>query len=67
MYFNTSNNTKKIWKICITGGPCGGKTTGLAYLAEKLREEGYNVLLVPEAATLIANGGGMINLSTFSE
>lgn len=50
----------KIFRFCITGGPCGGKTTGLSYLSEKLREEGYEVLIVPEAATMIASGGGML-------
>jgi hypothetical protein len=35
-----------------------GKTTGLTFLREKLTDLGYNVITVPEAATLIFNGGG---------
>lgn len=57
----------KFVKICVTGGPCAGKTTGIAYLAKKLRERGVNVFIVPEAATLIFTGGGQIDLSNFND
>jgi len=50
-----------IYKIVLTGGPCAGKTTAMTYISNKLRERGINVLIVPEFATLIANGGGFIN------
>lgn len=43
-------------KFCLTGGPCAGKTTALAYIGEKLSERGYHPLIVPEAATLLMNG-----------
>ncbi|KAM3138809.1 hypothetical protein pb186bvf_009012 [Paramecium bursaria] len=59
--------TVGIFKVCLTGGPCGGKTSGLSYLTEKFRERGFDVYVVPEAATLIFQGGGMINLAQFSE
>jgi hypothetical protein len=49
-------------RICFTGGPCGGKTASLNYVAEKLRKIGYRVLIVPEAPTILAQGGGMINV-----
>ena len=51
----TRTNTidQEIVKICFTGGPCAGKTTGLAMLADKLREMGYKVFCVPEAASMI--------------
>lgn len=48
---------KTIKKIAVTGGPCAGKTTVLAYLRQKLEEKGYVVLIVPEAATLCIVGG----------
>ncbi|KRX02677.1 P-loop containing nucleoside triphosphate hydrolase [Pseudocohnilembus persalinus] len=54
-----------IFKICITGGPCAGKTTGLSKLQEKLQELGYAVFLVPEAATLMGKGGCNIDLQTY--
>lgn len=41
----------------VTGGPCGGKTTGIALLKERLEILGYKVLVVTEAATsLFATG-----------
>lgn len=40
---------------------------GLAYVAEKLREHDIAVFLVPEAATLIAQGGGMIKTNSYSD
>jgi hypothetical protein len=39
----------------------------LAFLADKLRERGFNIFLVPEAATIIGTGGGMLNLGSYSE
>ena len=41
-------------KVVLTGGPCGGKTT-LALTVEQ--ELGHQVLAIPEAASLIFNGG----------
>lgn len=47
----------KIPVLVLTGGPCGGKTTALAYLREKLSDYGFTVFTVPEVATeLITNG-----------
>jgi len=57
-YSHIPEKQPRIHKICITGGPCGGKTTGLAYLSEKLKEIYHiPVYVVPEAATLMAKGG----------
>lgn len=63
---NTNTNIQ-IPRICITGGPCAGKTTGLNCLATKLRERGYTVYLVPEAATCIFMGGGMLDIGDLSD
>jgi len=49
-----------ITRICLTGGPCAGKTTALATLGLHLKQIGYRVLLVPEAATILMQGGAMI-------
>lgn len=46
-----------IHHIVLTGGPCSGKSTAMAYLAEKLGDRGFRVLVVPEVATLLAGGG----------
>lgn len=46
-----------IWMIAVTGGPCSGKTTGLAKLVQMLRDKGYKVLVSPESATKLIEGG----------
>jgi CYTH domain-containing protein/thymidylate kinase len=43
--------------IVLTGGPCSGKSSSLAYLTEKLSDHGFMVFVVPETATLITNNG----------
>ena len=30
-------------KICLTGGPCGGKSSALVYVENQLVKLGYNV------------------------
>ncbi|CAG9325956.1 unnamed protein product [Blepharisma stoltei] len=59
--------SKKVPRICISGGPCAGKTTSLARLSLRLPEQGYKVFTVPEAATLLRSGGAMINMSNFDD
>lgn len=46
-----------IWMIAITGGPCSGKTTGLAKLVQMLKDKGYKVLVSSESATKLIDGG----------
>ncbi len=43
--------------IVLTGGPCSGKSSSLAYLTEKLSDHGFMVFVVPETATLITGNG----------
>lgn len=44
-------------KICLTGGPCGGKSSSIVAIEEELTARGYKVLVIPETATeLIVNG-----------
>lgn len=47
----------KITNIVITGGPCGGKTTGLREIRKIFSTLGYCVLIVPETATELISGG----------
>lgn len=58
-----------IYRICLTGGPCAGKTTSLTTLMTYLANKGFRVLVVPEAATLMNKGGCFINTEnmTFSQ
>jgi predicted ATPase len=43
--------------FAITGGPCSGKSTGMSKLYEYLTKRGYTVLVVPESATKLMQGG----------
>lgn len=56
----------EVIKIVLTGGPCSGKTTALAYVSEKLREQGIEVITIEERATkLILNGKTQQNLGRY--
>lgn len=55
-----------IHTILITGGPCAGKTSAMTALEQELSSSGYKVLIVPEAATIIRQGGAMIVSSNFT-
>ncbi|MDD5318997.1 MAG: AAA family ATPase, partial [Candidatus Pacebacteria bacterium] len=50
---------KKIYKIAITGGPCGGKSKAMSYLMERLTELGFYVIVVPEQATFMIEGSNI--------
>ncbi|CAK9293068.1 unnamed protein product [Gordionus sp. m RMFG-2023] len=45
------------FKIVLTGGPCGGKTTGQSRLHIFFENIGWKVYRVPETATLLLGGG----------
>ena len=48
---------RKIWKLVMTGGPCGGKTTGQTRLATFFKNLGWKVYRVPETANILLSGG----------
>lgn len=48
---------RKIWKLVLTGGPCGGKTTGQAKLSTFFENLGWKVYRVPETASVLLAGG----------
>ncbi len=48
---------KNVVQIVITGGPCAGKTKALCKIEQDLTQKGYKVIIVPEAATMVINGG----------
>jgi thymidylate kinase len=60
-------NKMEIFRIVFTGGPCAGKTTAITKVAEQLREKGYTVFTVPEAATMIFQSGGQLNFDKFND
>ena len=54
-----------VYSIVLTGGPCAGKTTALERLSAYLRERGFRVFTVPEAATMLfSNGVSFTDLSS---
>ena len=54
-------------RIALTGGPCGGKTSALSYLKQRLTEIGYNVIISPESATLLHGFGFNLLPTTCSQ
>ena len=44
-------------KICLTGGPCAGKTTALNKIERELTDLGYKVFIIDEVATRYINKG----------
>ncbi len=41
--FQAEQKKRKIWKLVLTGGPCGGKTTGQARLSTFFENLGWKV------------------------
>ena len=52
-----NNETPKIWRLVLTGGPCGGKTTAMARLSTFFENIGWKVYRVPEIANILLSGG----------
>lgn len=52
-----ANLNDNIRIIALTGGPCGGKSEAMVFARDKLQHLGYRVLVVPEVATKLINGG----------
>lgn len=47
----------RVYRLVLTGGPCGGKTTGQARLCTFFENLGWKVYRVPETATVLLSGG----------
>ena len=62
--FSRGNMKKNIKKIVLTGGPCGGKSTGLSCIEREMTKYGYKVVIVNETATELALNG--LGLSAFN-
>ncbi|XP_017031594.1 TRPL translocation defect protein 14 isoform X4 [Drosophila kikkawai] len=54
---SVSQKEKRVYKIVLTGGPCGGKTTGQSRLCTFFENLGWKVFRVPETATVLLSGG----------
>ena len=55
----------KITRIVLTGGPCAGKTTGLAQVEQRLTSLGYTVVIMEEMATQAMKSG--VNITNLKE
>ena len=53
---NQPPQKNKVFKICITGGPCSGKTTLTSWLKQRFNPQ-YMVYTVPELATMTVGSG----------
>jgi CYTH domain-containing protein/predicted ATPase len=56
-----------VYRIVLTGGPCGGKSTSLSAVSDRLEGLGFQVYRVPEAATLLLGGGIRVRDATPSQ
>lgn len=48
---------KRIYKLVVTGGPCGGKSTALEWIEKAFTAKGYTVIFVAETATELITAG----------
>lgn len=53
----STESQRRLYKLVLTGGPCGGKTTGQARLSTFFENMGWKVYRVPETATVLIGGG----------
>jgi len=44
---------RKLFRVCLTGGPCAGKSSALLHVKQALEYEKIQVIIVPEASTLL--------------
>ncbi|KAF0980682.1 hypothetical protein FDP41_013165 [Naegleria fowleri] len=58
--FYPSRDTPPIFRVVLTGGPCAGKTSAMQKLRERLQNLGFQVFIIPEAATLLMTGGAKV-------
>jgi CYTH domain-containing protein/predicted ATPase len=56
-----------VHRIVLTGGPCGGKSTTLARISDRLSALGFRVFLAPEQATLLFSGGASLAEATVDQ
>lgn len=57
---------QKVFKVCLTGGPCSGKTTSLARILQYFSNE-FIVYTLPEVATITFTSGVTIVPTDFTE
>lgn len=61
----TAQNEKKLYRICLTGGPCAGKSSALLHIKQELDIHNIMTFIVPEASTLLSTN--FISYKLFSD
>lgn len=49
--------SRHVFRVVLTGGPCGGKSSALAHMQRRAQGEHKAVLVVPECPTILFQGG----------
>ena len=47
----------RVYRIVLTGGPCGGKTSCKDAIEKHFSDKGISIYHVPESATIFIQGG----------
>lgn len=63
--FRYNMSEKRVFKVCLTGGPCAGKTTALSRILEAFTPE-FTVYTLPELATMTFSSGVSLLPSNFT-
>jgi CYTH domain-containing protein len=61
------SNDNRVYRLVLTGGPCGGKTTGQARLCTFFESIGWKVYRVPATSTVLAGAGVKSDISKLSD
>lgn len=54
---SSGKSSNYVYRLVLTGGPCGGKSSSLEDLTKALTSKGYDIMCVPEVPTILMNGG----------
>eukprot|EP00054_Salpingoeca_dolichothecata_P005964 m.36926 g.36926 ORF g.36926 m.36926 type:complete len:285 (+) comp16120_c0_seq2:3-857(+) len=46
-----------VYRVVLTGGPCGGKSSSLSQFTQVMKTKGYDVYAAPEIPTILLNAG----------
>lgn len=49
--------SKRLFHVCLTGGPCSGKSSSLVSFTKALTSRGMDVYAIPETPTIVMNAG----------
>jgi len=53
---NFLTSTRKLYRICLTGGPCSGKRSALQHIKTRMDQLNTYTIIVPQAMNILENG-----------